>query len=234
MKSNELNDLFDYHYKIFQNDEYFKFSIDSILLAEFVLKRKNAKKILDLCTGNAPVPLILSEKYGEEVSITGVELQKEIYQMGVDSVHYNNVHNITLVNKNILDFKSQEKYSIITCNPPYFKEYNEGIINQNRIKAIARHEIEITLEDIIKVASKCIENKGYFYLVHRPERLIEILDLCKKYHFGIKTIQFVYPDRDSDCKLVLFETCFNGEDYCKILAPIYINEVTSYKNIFRR
>ncbi len=234
MKSNELNDLFDYSYKIFQNDDYFKFSIDSILLAEFVCKRKNDRRILDLCTGNAPVPLILSEKYGNEVSITGIELQKEIYQMGIDSINQNNVHNIELLNKNILEFVRQEKYDIITCNPPYFKEYNESKVNQNHVKAIARHEIKITLEGIFQVASRCIQNRGYFYLVHRPERLVEILDLCKKHHFGVKKIQFVYPNRKTACKLVLFEFCYHGEDYCKVLEPMYIDEVDSYKNIFRR
>ena len=97
----ELNDLFDYGYKIYQNPLYFKFSVDSVLLAEFIKIKKNDNKIIDLCTGNAPIPMILSKKYGNKLEITGVELQKEIYDLGIKSINYNKITNIKLINDDI-------------------------------------------------------------------------------------------------------------------------------------
>ena len=117
----ELNDLFDYDMKIYQNSEYFKFSIDSVLLAEFVNIKRGHKRILDMCTGNAPVPLILSKKYNN-IDIIGIEIQKEIYDLAKKSIIYNNSMNITLINEdvnNIVDLIKNNKFDIITCNPPY-------------------------------------------------------------------------------------------------------------------
>lgn len=235
MKSNELNDLFDYGYKIYQNDEYFKFSIDSILLAEFVEVKKNHKSLLDLCSGNAPIPLIIHKKYGDKIDITGVELQKEIYDLGIKSINYNNINNINFYNADIKDFfkETKKKYDIITCNPPYFKKSDLKILNNNEIKAIARHEITINLEDIIKISAKMIKNKGYFYLVHRPERLADIIVLLAKYNFGLKNVQMVFNDREAPCCFILIEAIFNGKNYVKINKPLFLNEHTSYKNIFK-
>lgn len=233
--NNELNDLFDYGYMIYQNSNYFKFSIDSLLLAEFVEIKRNHKKVLDLCSGNAPVPLILNKKYGNKISIVGVELQREIYNLGVESILYNKVKNISLINEDVLLFASnhKEKYDVITCNPPYFKKNDLKNINDNEIKAIARHEIAINLEQIIQVASKLINNKGYFYLVHRAERLSEIMFLLKKYKFGLKKLQTVYNDSESDCCFIIVEAIYNGEDYVKIGKPLFLKEYKSYQDIFR-
>lgn len=236
MKSNnELNDLFDYGYMIYQNPNYFKFSIDSVLLAEFVDIKKNHKRLLDMCSGNAPVPLILEKKYGNSIAITGVELQKEIYELGVSSIEYNNVKNIEFINNDIKDYVKnvKTKFDIVTCNPPYFKKSDEKILNDNLVKAMARHEVAITLEDVIECASKVINNKGYFYLVHRAERLADIVNLLKKYRFGIKRLQMVYDDNTSNCCFILVEAIYNGEDYVKIGSPLFLKEHASYKEIFR-
>lgn len=237
MKSNnELNDLFDYDYKIVQNPSYFKFSIDSVLLAEFVDVKKNNKKLLDICSGNAPVPLILNKKFGDELQIVGVEIQKDIYELGKQSIEYNKVQNVTFINKDIKEYVNQtrEKYDIITCNPPYFKKSADKILNDNDIKTIARHEIAINLDEVISCASKLIKNKGYFYLVHRAERLADIINALKNYRFGLKRVQTVYDDRDSSCCFILIEAIYNGEDYVKIDSPIFLKEYTTYQNIFRR
>lgn len=236
MKSNnELNDLFDYGYMIYQNPDYFKFSIDSVLLAEFVDVKKNHKTILDMCSGNAPVPLILERIYGNSINITGVELQKEIYELGIDSIKYNNISNIDFINMDIINYvdNNKKKYDIVTCNPPYFKKSDNKILNDNNIKACARHEITIDLESVIKCAAKVINNKGYFYLVHRSERLADIINLLKKYRFGLKRLQMVYDDKKSDCCFILIEAIYNGEDYVKIGKPLFLKEYSSYKNIFR-
>lgn len=230
----ELNDLFDYDMKIYQNSEYFKFSIDSVLLAEFVNIKRGHKRILDMCTGNAPVPLILSKKYNN-IDIIGIEIQKEIYDLAKKSIIYNNSMNITLINEdvnNIVDLFKNNKFDIITCNPPYFITYSDKLINDNKIKAIARHEIKIDLESIIKVASKIIKNQGYFYLVHRSERIADIINLFKKYNFGLKRIVPVYNDNNCNSCFVLIEAIYNGKDYVIINKPIFINDYESYQGIF--
>ena len=236
MRSDELNDLYDYDYMIYQNPDYFKFSIDAILLAEFVDIKMNQRKILDLCTGNAPIPLILDKKYHHKLDITGIELQKEIYDLAIKSIEYNKVENIKVINMDVMDYSknNKEKYDIVTCNPPYFKVTSDEIINDLDIKAKARHEIAIDLEGVISAAQKCVKNKGYFYMVHRPERLVDIISLLKKYHFGIKRIVTVYNDMHSKCTLILIEAIYNGEDYIKFEQPIFIDQHSSFKNIFGR
>lgn len=237
MKSNDLNDLFDYGYSIYQDDDYFKFSIDSVLLAEFVSLKKGQKKIIDLCSGNAPIPMILNKKFGDKINITGIELQDEIYKLGKKSLEYNNLNNIRFFNddiKNIIEKLKNEKFDIVTCNPPYFKINDTNLVNDNRIKAIARHEITIDLEEVIKIASKIINNQGYFYMVHRPERLSDVINVLNKYHFGIKRVQVVYDDYNKESCLFLIESIFNGKDYVIINPPLFLKEHKSYQNIFER
>lgn len=236
-QSNELNDLFDYDYKIYQNKEFFKFSIDSVLLAELVEVKKNKRRLLDMCSGNAPVPLILNKKYGDLLDITAVELQDEVYELGKLSLEYNNVNNINYIKDDVnnLPFMNiKNKFNYITCNPPYFKVEEDSKTNDNKIKAIARHEITVDLESIIKIASKLIENGGYFYMVHRPNRLDEIMSLFNKYNFGIKKIIPVYNDINSECTFVLIESMYNGKNYVRIDKPVFIDGKTSYKDIFRK
>lgn len=237
MKSDNLNDLFDYGYYIYQNDDYFKFSLDSVLLAEFVSLRKGQYKLVDLCSGNAPVPMILNKKYGERLDITGVELQQDVYNLGIKSIEYNKISNINFINddiKNIVDIYKSNKFDIVTCNPPYFKSNSTNMVNNNQVKAIARHEIAITLDEVISISSQIIKNQGYFYMVHRTERLADVINILHKYNFGIKKIQFVYDDVNKDSSLFLIESIYNGKDYVIINPPLFLKEYDSYKNIFER
>ena len=192
MNNSELNDLYDTGFKIYQSKDYFKFSLDSLLLANFVEFNFTDTLVLDLCTGNAPVPIILSEN--KKIKIYGFELQKEIYELAVKSIKVNQIDNVEIINddvKNSLNYFPGNNFDIVTCNPPYFKYTKNSIINENEIKSIARHEIKITLEDIIKIATKQLKAKGKFYIVHRSDRLIEIINYLNKYNFGIKKLQFV-------------------------------------------
>ena len=218
-----INDLLNYNLKIYQNENYFKYSIDSILLAEFVNIGYRTKNIIDLCTGNAPIPLILSTKFNKE--IIGVELQTEIYELAKKSIEYNSVKNITILNKDVKKLANDiYKYDIITCNPPYFKVTNSSIINDNKIKAIARHEIAINLEEIINIASKIINYSGSLYFVHRCERLVEMIDLLKKYNFGLRRLQFVYDNYNSNSCFILVEAKYKCKDDLKVMKPIYIDK----------
>lgn len=238
MNSVQINDLFDYGYSIFQNDNYFKFSIDSVLLAEFVNLKKGKNKILDLCSGNAPVPMILTKRYdNKNIQITGIEIQKEIYDLAIKSLEFNNLTSINMINGDVNNLKSlvkDEKFDVVTCNPPYFKVNNSKIINEDPIKAIARHEIKINLENLVLSASKVIQNQGYFYLVNHSTRLTEVFDVLHKYNFGIKRIVFVHDNKDAEANFFLVEAMYNGKDFVKILPPVFVRDKVTYKNIFER
>lgn len=217
----EINDLYDYGYKIVQNSDYFKFSLDSMLLANFVGINMSDSKLLDFCTGNCPIPIILSNSIK---NIVAFEVQKEIYELGDESLKLNNINNVKLINddiKNIGNYYEEGYFDIITCNPPYFKVIDSSRINENNVKAIARHEILIKLEDIVSLAYKYLRNKGKLYIVYRPDRLMELLKLFDKYKFGVKKLQCCYNNSDSLSSMILIEAMKNGQDDLKILAPLY-------------
>lgn len=209
---------------IFQDDEAFLFSLDSVILANFVSIRLTDKNIVDLCSGNAPIPMLLS--FRTKANILGVELQKDIYDLGYESIISNKMDKqISFVNydiKNLVDVKYEGKYDVVTCNPPYFK-YKEGsLINQNKNKMIARHEVCTNLEDVIKISSYILKTNGTMALVHRPERLMEILFLMRKYNIEPKKMRFVYPKEDRDANMVLIEGSKNGKIGLRMLAPLII------------
>ena len=217
----EVNDLYDYGYKIVQKSDYFKFSLDSMLLANFVNINMSDSKLLDFCTGNCPIPIILSNSIK---NIVAFEVQKEIYELGDESLKLNNINNVKLINddiKNIGNYYEEGYFDIITCNPPYFKVIDSSRINDNNVKAIARHEILIKLEDIVYLAYKFLRDKGKLYIVYRPDRLMELLKLFDKYKFGVKKLQCCYNNSESLSSMILIEAMKNGQDDLKILAPLY-------------
>lgn len=228
----EINDLVYFkNIKIVQNKDYFNFSLDSVLLPNFVEITRKTKKILDMCTGNAPIPLILSMK--TDAKIYGVELQKEVYDLAKETIKINNLYNqIELINDNIKNLKKifdTETFDIITCNPPYFKKKDDSIINENKVKSIARHEIEMELEDVMIISKALLKNEGSLVLVHRTDRLIEIIELMKKHNIEPKRMRLIYPKINMESNLVLIEGRKNGKEGLKILPPLYIhNDDSSY------
>jgi len=231
MEKKVINDLVYFkNIKIVQNKDYFNFSLDSILLPNFAPITPNTKLILDLCCGNAPVPLVLSTK--TNAKIIGIELQKEIYELALESVKINNIKNIEIINKDakkiVNDFET-DTFDLITCNPPYFKYSENSNINDNDIKSIARHEITINIEDIVKISKKLLKNGGSLSIVHRTDRLIEILDIMKKNNIEPKRIRFIYPKIDKESNLVLIDGRKNGNSGLKLLSPLIVhNEDGSY------
>lgn len=232
MEEKVINDLVYYdNLKIVQNKNYFNFSLDSVLLPNFVFLGQNTKMILDLCTGNAPVLLILSTK--TNAKIYGIEIQKDIYDMAVESVKINNLENrIELINddaKNIINRFETDTFDVITCNPPYFKCSDTSLKNANDVKSIARHEIMIELEDVIKIAKKLLKNGGSLCMVHRTDRLIEIIETMRKHNIEPKRLQFIYPKKDIESNLILIDGKKNGNVGLKVLAPLYVhNDDGSY------
>lgn len=223
IKNNLLNYKNAY---IYQDTEYFKMSIDSLLLAKFVTINMRDKKILDLATGNAPIPMLLT--YRTKAHIYGVELQTPVYNLGIISVSENNMKKqITLINddiNNLFNVFESDTFDVITCNPPYFKTKNVLFENNNKIKSSARHENKMNLEDVFRVSKYLLKNEGRLALVHRSERLVEILAMMKKYNFEPKKIRFVYPNRKKDSDLILIECTLNGKSGIKVMNPLYIYE----------
>ena len=233
------NDLYDYDgLKIYQYEDRFKFSLDSILLAEFVELKPSINTIVDFCSGNAPVPMILSTK--TKAKIYGFEIQKDIFELGKRSIIENKLDNqIELFNsniKNVLEYLLPESAEVVTCNPPYFKfKKDQSLINEDYAKAVARHEIEMSLEDIMISAKYILKNKGFLYRVHRCDRLEEIFQYLVKYNFSVKKLQFIYTNHDKEAIMVLIKATKNGKTgNLKVLPPINIMEYKSYKGMFGR
>ena len=183
---------------------------------------KNNMKIIDFCTGNAPIPMILSTL--TDSNIIGVELQKEIYNLAVQSIKINNLEDrITLLNMNVLDIFNvyeTDSFDLITCNPPYFRVNEFSNLNNNMIKSIARHEIEIKLKDICRISKKLLKNNGSLVLVHRTDRLSEIINMLLKYNLQPKRIRFLYPKELENSNLVLIDARKNGNIGLKVLPPL--------------
>ncbi len=220
-----INELLGYEkYKIYQDPDLFNFSIDSMLLGYFATINKKTKRIIDLCSGNAPIPLYLTLRTKE--SIIGVEIQKKSYDLGVKSVIINNKGDqISLINDNLINIhqKFDYKFDLVLCNPPFFK-YQEGSnINKNEEKTIARHEVLVNLDQIVLEASMLLDNGGYFAMVHRPDRLLDIFEAFKKYRIEPKRLQFIYPKKDKECNHILIEGIKGGQSGgLRVLKPLIV------------
>jgi len=212
--------------KIVQDNEMFNFSLDSVLLPNFVTINKKIDRILDIGCGNAPIPLILSTK--TDAKITGVEIQKEVYDLAIESININKKENqINIINKDINDYYKEietDSFDVITCNPPFFKYIETSNINKNDYKTIARHEVKLNLNQLFTIAKKLLKNNGVIAIVHRPERFVEVVEEMKKNNIEPKRVQFVYPKKNMDANIMLIEGSKNGNPGLKILPPIYSHQ----------
>lgn len=209
--------------KIVQDSDMFSFSLDSVLLPNFVTLNKKITNILDIGCGNAPIPLILSTK--TNAKITGIEIQESVYNMAVESVKINNKEDqITIINEDVNEFYKNEKtdkYDVITCNPPFFKYIESSNINKNDYKTIARHEVKLNLNQLFTIARKLLKNNGVIAIVHRPERFLDVVMEMKKNNIEPKRVQFIYPKTNMEANIMLIEGTKNGNPGLKILPPIY-------------
>lgn len=209
--------------KIIQDPDMFNFSLDSVLLPNFVTINSKIKRILDIGCGNAPMPLILSTK--TEAKIIGVEYQKEIYNQAKKSVSLNNLDNqIEIVNADIKEYYKElesDTFDIIISNPPYFKVTENSHLNKNDYKTIARHEINLDYKDVMKVSKKLLKNDGVLAMVHRPERLIDIILEMRSNNIEPKKMRLVYPGIDKKANILLIEGSKNGKPGLSIMPPLY-------------
>ena len=224
-----INYLLGYNdLKIVQEEDKFCFSLDSVLLPNFVTLNKKISKILDIGCGNAPIPLILTKK--TSAKITGIEIQKELYNLAVKSVKINNLENqINIINDDINNYYLEEEtdiYDVITCNPPYFKLNENSNLNESDFKTIARHEKTLNLSQIFKISKKLLKNNGVIAIVNRPERLIEIVECMKQNNIEPKRVRFVYPKKNKEANILLIEGTKNGKPGLKVLPPLYAHDET--------
>ncbi|WP_249310725.1 tRNA1(Val) (adenine(37)-N6)-methyltransferase [Bacillus sp. FJAT-49736] len=208
--------------RIIQSPSVFSFSLDAVLLARFSYLPIQKGNIIDLCTGNGVIPLLLSGR--TKGKITGVEIQERLYDMAVRSVELNQLTDqIHIIHADLKDMPKQlgtGKFDVVTCNPPYFVTPEKGIINENEHLAIARHEILCTLEDVVKTSSLLLKQGGKAAFVHRPGRLVDILTLMQKYRIEPKRLRFVYPKLGKEANTILVEGIKDGNRDLKILPPL--------------
>ncbi len=219
-----LNNLLNYkNIKIYQDNEMFCFSLDSVLLPNFVTLNKKISKILDIGCGNGVIPLILSTK--TDAKIIGVEIQKDVFNLAKESIKINNRENqITIINQDINDYYKEcetDTFDVITSNPPFFKYKETSNINKTDFKTIARHEIKLNLEQLFIIAKKLLKNNGVISIVNRPERFVEVVELMKKNSIEPKRVRFVYPKKNMGANIMLIEGVKNGKPGLKILPPLY-------------
>ena len=232
MDKEVINYLLAYNdLKIIQRKDMFNFSLDTVLLANFCTITKDVKKIVDFGTNNAAIPLILSRRTNKP--IIGVEIQKEAVELAKKNITLNNLDDqIEIVHSDIKEFVNDSiKVGLVVCNPPFFKVDEDSNLNDNEFLTIARHEIKINLEEIIKSAAKILDNRGKFAMVHRPQRMIEILNLMQKYDIEPKRIKFVYPKYNKESHILLVEGIYKGKKGLKIEPPLYAhNDDGSYSD----
>ncbi|MFA5342194.1 MAG: tRNA1(Val) (adenine(37)-N6)-methyltransferase [Clostridia bacterium] len=201
-----LDDLQLEGLKLIQNKKQFCFGTDAVLVSSFTYVR-NTSSVIDLGTGNGIIPLLLYGKYKPKM-IVGIEIQKETYELAVRNVKLNNLEDkISIINgdiKNIKEYFQAGSFDHVITNPPYLKA-GTGIISSADAMAYARHEILCTLEDILKATRHLLKSKGIFTMVHRPQRLNEILALMKNNYIEPKTIRFVHANANSPAILVLIQ-----------------------------
>lgn len=225
LKENErIDDLEFNNLKIIQNEKWFCFGIDAVLLSDFAKNIKKDSMVMDLGTGTGIISILLCEKTNLK-KIIGVEVQEEVYNMAYRNSKLNNLENkFEVINQNILNLKDMYKNNsldVIVTNPPY-KKINTGIVNYEEKKLISRHEILANLEDYINISSSLLKDKGEFYMVHRPDRLVDILENMRKYKLEPKEIKLVYSRSNQPPKLVLIKGVKNGKTFLKFRENLYI------------
>lgn len=223
-ENEKIEDLQFKNLKIIQNKTGFCFGMDSVLLSDFAKEIKNDVRVLDLGTGTGIIATLLCGKT-QLKEIIGIEVQEEVYKMAQKSIQLNHLQDkFKIINEDILNLNKileTNTFDAIVTNPPY-KKKDTGIKNEQEKKIIARHETSASLDDFIRISKDLLKDKGEFYMVHRPERVVDILSLMRKYKIEPKIIRFVYSNKDSEPKLILVKGVKNAKPFLKVQNNLYI------------
>lgn len=222
-----LDDILGYkNLKIYQNSNFFSFSLDSVILANYSNIRLKDKKIVDFCTGNGVVPLILSKRTTS--NIIGVEVQEKLVELARKSVKYNKLESrIDIVCSDVKDFANEHlnEFDLVLCNPPYFKVEDNSKFNDSYEKMIARHEVLINLDEICDYGKKVLKDNGKLCIVHRSDRLMDVLEAFRKNKIEPKRIKFVYDNIEKESTLVLVEGQKCGKVGLIVDRPLVLYEL---------
>jgi tRNA1Val (adenine37-N6)-methyltransferase len=224
LKHNErIDDLQLKGLRIIQNPDGFCFGIDAVLLSNFAQITKRAT-VVDLGTGTGIIPILVAGKSSAK-KIYGIEVQEEVADMASRSVDLNDLSNrIEIINinlKTVHQHLNKGIADVVLSNPPYMPA-GGALVNPGSYKAISRHEVLCTLEDVLKVASSLLREKGAFYMVHRPSRLVDIISLCRQYKLEPKCIRFVHPREGKEPNIVLIKCVKSGNPELRIMPPLYV------------
>ena len=223
MENERLDDLQRNGLKIIQKTDGFCFGMDAVLLTGFA-NVKRGEKVLDMGTGTGIIPILLSAKT-EGKHFTALEIQEEIAKMARRSVEMNHLEEkIEIVNGDIKEASrifGAASFDVVTTNPPYMND-SHGLKNPTEVKAISRHEVLCTLEDVVREGAKVLKSGGRMYMVHRPHRLIEIITAMKQYKMEPKRMCMVHPFKDKEANMVLIEAVKGGGSWLKMEAPIIV------------
>lgn len=237
----EKKERIDYLYKdlkCIQYENHYSVSTDTYLLADFVKMTKVAKKkMMELCSGNGAISLILKERYN--IDTTMLEIQEDLVNLSRKNIEVNKIQGIEAIQgdiKNIKDMYRPSSFDYIVCNPPYFPVENMPNLKQGANHSISRHEILCNLDDVLSSIKYLLKQNGKFFMVHRSYRLADIIMTCNKYNLGIKRIRFVYSKTSSEIsKIVLVEGSVSSVSDMKIEQPMYIyNEDSTYTTEMNR
>lgn len=223
-ENERLDDLNRNGYMIIQNSGKFCFGMDAVLLTGFADIREK-ENVIDLGTGTGIIPILLEAKSMCDAHFTALEIQQESADMALRSVKYNGLQDkIDVVCGDIKEASSifkKASYDVVTCNPPYMDD-NHGIKNPNMPKAIARHELLCTLEDVVRETALLLKPGGRFYMVHRPHRLAQIICTLREYKLEPKRIRMVHPFADREANMVLIESARGGRPMMKVESPLIV------------
>ena len=212
-------------YRIIQNEKKFCFGMDAVLLSGFARAGKG-ERVLDLGTGTGIIPILMEAKTEGE-SFTGLEIQEEMAEMAARSVKLNGLEEKVSIIQGDLKEASKRfgkaSFDVVTCNPPYMNQ-NHGLKNPDEPKAIARHELLCSFEDVAREAAALLTSGGRFYLVHRPHRLTEIFETLRAHKLEPKRMKFVHPFADAEANMVLIEAFRGGRPQMRVEAPVIVYE----------
>lgn len=218
-----IDDLQRNGYRIIQKKKGFCFGMDAVLLSGFA-RVKEGEVAVDLGTGTGIIPILLEAKT-EGKHFTGLEIQEEVAEMASRSVAMNGLQDRVAIVRGDIKEASQlfgkASFDVVTSNPPYMNDQH-GLKNPQEMKAISRHEVLCTLDDVCREAAALLKPGGRFYMVHRPHRLAEIISALKEYKLEPKRMKMVHPFIDKDSNMVLIEAVRGGRSMMKVEAPIIV------------